>query len=175
MIDFGHEIKLGTINPEHLETLRRWRNEPEIWAWCRQSDLISFIDQEMWYRQLAEDPRSKMYLVLNEQRTPVGVCGFTDIHPLHRRAEFSLYIAKEYQKRTYGKKTLLTLFKHGFQNLGLNVIWGETFLGNHAAKVFENLGMESEGTRKQFYFKDGEFIDAFLYSITAEKWKLLHS
>ena len=55
-------------------------------------------------------------------------------------------------------------------NQNLNVIWGETFEGNHAYDMFLKLGMKHEGTRRQFYFKEGKHIDAHLVSITRQEF-----
>lgn len=173
MINFNHHpIVLDTIGIKDLEMLRGWRNQKQIWKWCRQSDLISEYEQEVWYQQiLNNDPTVKMYMIKKiENMMPVGVCGFTSIHNLHRRAEFSLYIAPHYQNKGYAKCGLKTLFDHGFLNMNLNLIWGETFEGNHALKIFEDIGMKKEGTRQEFYFKDGKYIDCHLVSVTRNQW-----
>ena len=102
----------------------------------------------------------------------MGVCGFTSIDHFNRRAEFSLYIAKEHQKHGYGAEALRVLFNHGFLDLGFNCIWGETFEGNPATKTFEKIGMKREGTRRQFYFKNGKMIDAHIYSVLGSEWTL---
>lgn len=182
MINNWNGVYLDAISAADLPMMREWRNNPVIWKWCRQNDLISEYDQQVWYRHISEDPKIKMYLIRREEKyrdssifPPIGVCGLTDINKDHRRAEFSLYIAEEFQKLGYGMKTLKTLFTHGFENLGLNTIWGETFDGNHAAKMFEKLGMIKEGTRRNFYFKGGRFIDAHLYSIDREGWDFIHA
>lgn len=98
------------------------------------------------------------------------MCGLTSIDHLHQRAEFSLYVGPQYRKRGYAKETLKTLFSYGFVALNLNCIWGETFDGNPAAKIFESVGMVREGTRRDFYFKKGKFIDCHLYSVKRSEW-----
>jgi RimJ/RimL family protein N-acetyltransferase len=131
------------------------------------------VDQEGWFERQAKDPSVRMYRIefgAEKLRETVGVCGLTSLDFANRRAEFSLYIGPEHQQRGFGRRALATLLVHGFQNLGLNLIWGETFEGNHAAKMFESLGFKKEGTRRQFYWKDGRFIDAHLYSITRDEW-----
>jgi ribosomal-protein-alanine N-acetyltransferase len=104
----------------------------------------------------------------------LGVCGLTSMDLINRRAEFSLYIGPEFQGQGFGKNALKTLLAHGFRNYGLNRIWGESFEGNPAIAMFESLGFEPEGIRKEFYFKGGKFIDAYLFSISnlvfEEKW-----
>lgn len=115
-----------------------------------------------------------MYLVhckTDHEESPVGVCGLTDIDLVSRRAEFSLYIAPELHGQKLGRHALNLLLATGFDDLGINVIWGESFDGNPAKHLFRKLGMTSEGIRRQFYFKEGRFIDAELFSITAAEWR----
>lgn len=175
-------LYLAPLDSSDMGMVRNWRNRYEIWRWCRQDDLISDAAQIRWFNRQSEDPTIKMYkvmietLVQEKDKEPetkahaAGVCGLTSIDLKNRRAEFSLYLAPELHGKGFGKIALKTLLLHGFQNLGMNVIYGETFDSNPAARMFEKLGFRKEGTRRQFYFRDGRFIDAHLYSITSEEF-----
>lgn len=176
MISFGQEIYLGCIRTQDLETMRRERNSWEIRQWCRQVGLINVEDQEAWHEQILADPSIQMFSVYkgnSEDTSPLGVCGLTSLNFVSRNAEFSTYIFKNQQNKGYGKKALKTLFCHGFYNLNLHLIWGETFDGNPAALIFDKIGMVHEGIRRQFYFKNGHYLDAHLYSITVNEWDTL--
>lgn len=168
MIDFGHGVTLDALKRADLETLRNWRNDPRIWRWCRQNDLISDVQQEQWFDRIQVDPTIRMYGIY--AGSLVGACGLTSLDLLNRRAEFSLYICPEQQGKGLSKPALCTLFEHGFMDFGLNSIWGETFDGNPAASIFESLGMKKEGTRREFYFRNGRFIDCHLYSVLRSEW-----
>lgn len=96
----------------------------------------------------------------------VGVAGLTSLDSLNQTAEFSLYIAPEYQQRGYGKAALKELVKVGFEDWNLYRIWGETFDGNPAAKMFESIGFRKEGTLRGTYYKEGRHINSHIYSIT---------
>lgn len=152
----------------------KWRNDWNLIQWTRQSDLLNEVEHEAWFDRQARDPSTRMYMLLAKtggKTEQVGVCGLTSIDYRNRRAEFSLYIASAYQRNGLGRAALSVLLTHGFENLGLNLIWGETFAGNPALKMFLGLGFQPEGTRRSFYWKDGRFIDAHLVSITAEEWR----
>jgi RimJ/RimL family protein N-acetyltransferase len=170
MINFGHGIKLDTINYPTVSIMREWRNDFRIWQWCRQNDLISQDSHQEWANSLKDRHDVKMYAIKDENYGVVGVCGLTDICHFNQRAEFSLYIAPECHEKGYGKKALMTLLSHGFMNLNLHVIWGETFDGNHAFEMFLCLGMTHEGSRRDFYYKNGKFIDANLVSMTKQDY-----
>lgn len=177
-------LALAPLDSTDMNLIRSWRNDYRIWKWCRQNDLISDYEQSAWFQKQAADQTVKMYKIMlssydeKEDKTNivhVGVCGLTSFDAHNRRAEFSLYIAPAYQGHDLGKASLSCLLTHGFTNLGLNVIWGEVFEGNPALKMFEEVGFVREGVRRDFYLRDGEFIDAHLISLKADEWKPLHS
>ena len=179
MIDFGHGAALVNLKHEDSHKLRAWRNNMSIWKWCRQNDLIEYHEHHDWFEKQRTDPSIKMYQIQvgtigigsGEPLNVAGVCGLTSIDTLNRRAEFSCYVGPEYQKKGYAKAALKTLFDHGFKNLGLKLIYCETFEGNPAIHLFENtLKMKREGVRRSFYFKDGKFIDAVLLSVLDTEW-----
>lgn len=170
MIDFGFGVKLGPLDSWMKEKIREWRNDPEIWHWCRQNDMISDFDQDRWFEAQSRDPTIRMYAIHDDGATVVGVCGLTSIDHVNRNAEFSLYIAPNYHGNKLGEKALKTLVAHGFRNLGLHHIFGETFQGNKAYKIFQDVGFRYSGTRRKFYFRDGRFINADLYDILSEEF-----
>lgn len=163
-------IILDTISITDLEKLRCWRNQPEIRRWCRQTGLIEEAQQKKWFERISTDPSIRMYsIVAHEIPFPanldlIGVCGLTDITPVHNTAEFSIYIA-ENQRRGYATEALKQLLEIGFNELNLNRIWGETFEGNPGMKLYEKLGFQKEGKLRQTYWKDGAYQDSYIYSM----------
>lgn len=168
MIDFGLGVQLCSLANSYRPYA--WRNDPKIWRWTRQNDLRPLRAHEKWFDDQAHDPTLKMYEIWSKDAVHIGVCGLTSINWQNRNAEFSLYIAPEYQGKKLSKPALLTLFYHGFKNLGLKSIWGETFEGNHARRIFQDIGMKEDGIRRQFYWKDGKFWDAHMVSILDEEF-----
>jgi RimJ/RimL family protein N-acetyltransferase len=165
MINYDHDnITLHPICSTDLELLRGWRNDSSVWNWCRQFTLIDDVQQANWFERQSAD-RSIEMLLIKHRGSSVGVCGLTDIDYKNRRAEFSLYIAPEYQGKGLAIPSLRSLFQYGFLELNLQRIWGECFEDNPANHIFEKLGMEKEGARRNFYFKNGGYVDAILYSI----------
>lgn len=167
MIDFGLGVRLDVM--DNLEIYRTWRNDPSVWRWTRQNDLISTENQVAWFSKQGNDPTIKMYSLWtpsgDSPPKTVGVCGFTSINLTNRNAEFSLYVAPDTQGAGVGTNALMTLFYHGIINMGLKSIWGETFENNPAQRLFRSIGMKEDGRRRQFYWKDGQFWDAILFSI----------
>ncbi len=165
MIDYGFGVVLSRLDwGKHSELTLGWRNHPSIRAWCRQNDLLHEQTHFQWFERQAKDPSIQMYAVGTPGET-VGVCGLTDLDLVNRRAEFSLYIGPEHQRKGFARAGLKTLLSHGFNAYGLNLIWGESFEGNPAMELFKSLGMKGEGIRRDFYFRDGKFVDAYLWRL----------
>jgi RimJ/RimL family protein N-acetyltransferase len=174
-VNYGFGVTFRRIKEDDLLHLFEWRNQKDIYFWCRQSSPLHWMGHLSWFKKQAFDAKLSMFAILNDRDRLAGVCGLTDIDMLNRRAEFSCYIEPMMQDAHLGSGALKTLFMHGFKDLGLNRIWGETYVDNPAFDIFtKRLGMDAEGSRKEFYFRDGRFIDCHLVSISASKFLDLH-
>jgi len=171
MIDFGLGIRLNRIQPTEMHLIKCNRNSFNIRKWCRQKDLIHDAEQNLWFERQMQDPSIEMYSILDPNSLIIGVCGLTGIDKHNRNAEFSLYIFNTSHRRGFGRKALKTLFNHGFWNLGLNMIWGESFDQNPARILFKDIGMTEDGKKRQAYYKHGEFIDSYFYTVTMAEWE----
>ena len=153
------------------EKAREWRNDPRIYRWCRQNTLISETEHHDWLYKIDHDPTIKMFGInkrsINSENllTPIGVCGFTSIDYRNQSAEFSLYIAPEYQRKGYGKKALELLIEHGFKEFNFHRIWGEVLDGNPAMQMFKELKFSIEGTQVHKYHKDGHWQNATMIAL----------
>lgn len=187
MIDYGFGVTLDRLSEADLKFIFSCRNEPEVFKWCRQNAPLHWKNHVEWFEWQRKDSSTEMFGVwasvhcedptIDQRLTEkvlVGVCGLTGIDKVNGRAEFSLYISPNHWNRGFGQGALKTLFGWGFRALRLNRIWGETFDGNGAASLFSKLGMEHEGTRLEAYYRDGDFINAHLYSISAAAFNDLH-
>lgn len=166
MIEYGYSgISLGSLDYTMMGSVREWRNNWAIRRVCRQVGLISEEMQKKWFDGLVNDKSTQMFSVRvflqQESQTTVGVCGLTSIHPTHRSAEISLYVAPEYQKRIRGAGVIKTLVRYAFEEMNLNRVWGDTFSYNDKEILnLQELGFKHEGTLRQSYWKEGEYIDS---------------
>ena len=164
-------VILGPLKSENLKKYFDWRNNYKIWKWCRQNSYLNELHHKEWFDHVSDDPKIKMFEIIDrDENETVGVCGLTDIDLINRRAEFSIYIGPEYHGQNYGELGLRALIHHGFMHFGLNSIFGETFELNKSAAIFERVGMKLEGIRREYYYREGRFINAKIYSILRSEW-----
>jgi len=167
LIDYGYGISLSAVKQSDLELIRHYRNLPELNRWFRQSTDLSQWENLNYWQNVWSGQAHKFFQVMTKEEKFVGVAGLCYIDRQNSRAEFSLWIRPEYQSQGFGVAALKTLFDHGFDDLNLHLIYGETFDGNPALDIFvKKLGMRYDGCRQEFYFKRGKYIDAHVISIT---------
>lgn len=154
MITLTREISVNQL---------RWRNS--VNEWTRQNGILSTSDMYKWRDRLSRDSSTKMFGVLNDEGENVGTVGLSNISLIHGTAEFSILIGPEFQKKGYGKQALIELLKYGFKDLRLCCIYGETFEGNPALKMFLDVGFQQEGLLRSRYFKNGRYINSYSISI----------
>ncbi len=153
---------LDPVNPDWINP-RKWRNDPRIYKWCRQNEPISIAHHLEYLERSAKDPHSRMYGVAADGFL-VGVCGLTSIDWINRRAEVSLYIDPEKHRQGLGTMAAKALMAKAFMVHNLNSIWGEAFDGSPAIGLFEKLGFKQDGLRREFYFREGKYVDAVIFS-----------
>lgn len=172
MINYGYGVSLSTIRASLAESTFRWRNNSDIYKWCRQYEPLHFEKHMEWIMSLPKREDVRMFAIEDGINFKcVGICGLTGIDKTNGHAEFSLYIGPEFQGQKFGKMALRTLIKYGFNVLRLNHIFGETFEGNPAANMFKSVGFSFDGVRRSYYYREGKYIDAHLYSILSNEVK----
>lgn len=167
----GLHISLGETIPDNAFI---WRNDPEIFQWCRQYTLLSPEHHKRWVEKIGTCPHSKMFAIqeITGQGPdfPIGVCGLTNIDWQARHAEFSIYINRYNQRRGFGREALYALLRHGFEDFNLNKIWGEVFDGNPGKQIYISLGLTMLPGHPQHYYRNGEYIDTCFAVILKKDW-----
>lgn len=150
--------------------------------------------QSEWNAWQGRDKSVHMLGIINDTLDNVGTCGLTSIDMEARRAEFSLFIAPEFQGKGLGKTAMRDLLEYGYLTMNLRLIYGETFvypqdariflekneqkfieteegLVNPAWAMFQDFGFVREGLLRRYYVKFGYYVDAIRFSMEKDRWK----
>jgi len=190
----GEKVYLSAVEPENWETLRAWRNLPELRANFREYRELTKGMQEQYWRAVEQD-RTQVHFEVHTEKAHrqsviddktgkiikpshiaynelIGYCGLTHISWTNRSGEFGLYIAPEFQGNGYGWDALTTLVKYGFEELNLHRIWCECYSNNdHAVGMYATMGFRSEGILKQHYYHAGQYWDSVIMGLLKEEWE----
>jgi len=157
---------LRPIEEKDLKWVAEERNNPECRKWFRQSELLSIKQQSLWFS--TTDMRS--YIAVDDDGHNVGVLSLSHIDPIARKCEFSIMIIPEYRNHGYGKKALWELLLHAFSDLNMEQVYSDVFEHNPALLKYEKWGFKIYGKLPNWYYKNGEYIDSIIISITKDEY-----
>jgi RimJ/RimL family protein N-acetyltransferase len=95
----------------------------------------------------------------------VGAIGLS-INQTHKHAELGYWIGEPYWGKGYATEAAASMLRYGFEERNLNRIFAHYFAHNPASgRVMQKIGMQLEGLLREHIYKDGKFVDLYLYSI----------
>jgi RimJ/RimL family protein N-acetyltransferase len=102
----------------------------------------------------------------------IGTVVLRDIDTEHNQAELSLWLDRQWWGHGYATEAAGAVVRFGFEQLGLNRIYGHHMVRNPASgRVLEKIGMRQEGLLRQRVRKWDVFEDVVLMAILRSDWK----
>jgi diamine N-acetyltransferase len=156
-------ISLRALEPEDLEVLYSWENNPSIWhlsgTLVPYSRYVLRQYLENAHKDIYELKQVRLIIELNLEKRPVGAIDLFDFDPYHRRAGVGILVADASDRgKGYASEALETLKDYSFRVLGLHQLWCNISSGNQASmKLFKKAGFTVVGEKKDWIFKGGEF------------------
>ncbi|WP_108670354.1 GNAT family N-acetyltransferase [Peribacillus acanthi] len=90
---------------------------------------------------------------------------------VYQRGELAYWVGKSYWGQGYGTEAAKVVMKYGFEELGLNKVFAQSFTNNPGSwKIMEKIGLKYEGTLKQHVVRFGEFHDLAHYGLLKEEY-----
>ena len=98
----------------------------------------------------------------------IGVCGWTNIDWLNRRAELSIYIGdRDMRGAGYGRAALRELHRIGFEEWNFESVWLEVHDWNTAAmKLYESEGYKKVGEWRRARVRNRKWFPTHIYDYT---------
>lgn len=111
-------------------------------------------------------------MVIKENNTAIGRCGFHNWYHAHQRAELGYAIFNEkHRGHGYMREAMPAILEYGFNTMKLNRI--EAFIGPEnepSLKVVKKHNFKQEGHLKQHYVRDGIAEDSLLFALLREEY-----
>lgn len=184
----GERVILEEIDPENIEQMRQWRNNPDMRKYFREYKDISKRQQQEWYEDRGNNTNlNHIYFQIMERKSTdrgiiyldrelIGACGLHYIDWRLRSAEFGIFIGKESSLGGgKGKEALTLMFDYGFRECNLHKIWAEVFEFNEAFGLYKNgMGMKEEGRLRHRQFCDGKYHDSIMLGVLEDEWFEAH-
>lgn len=104
---------------------------------------------------------------------PVGVVSLTNLDPVHRHAEFHVFLGDGVNHgRGVGTEATHAMVQHGFADLNLHRVYLYVLPTNKAAiRVYEKVGFTVEGKLREAAFKSSAYHDLLVMGILRDELK----
>ena len=162
------KLKLLPLNKEHLEFVRKVRNNPRINKYLFIDAHISKKDQEDWYKKLLEDKKHFVFIAFDG--VPVGYGQVKNIDCVTCSCELGFCVAPEYQSKGYGAMLIKKLTEYVVREFDMRRLYLKAFADNKKAiELYKKCGFRKEKILHDKIFKDGNFKDVVVMSIIRGK------
>jgi RimJ/RimL family protein N-acetyltransferase len=173
----GDEIVLRTLEREHCRQLWEWYEPAEEIPTEPLNVGLSVEGADKWFEEMqAKQGAEHLYLgVFTMEGELLGDVQLADINWRDRTATLGGSVSRLTDRGTgHGTDAARTILRHGFRELGLHRVDGETAEFNTAARqVMDKLGFREEGRRRQALYRAGRYWDSVIYGLLREEFESL--
>ena len=129
------EVTFQSLTCSRAEDIRQWRND--VLPSLRTPYALTFEQQQQWYKDVVCDrSANSRYWAVCVDGNCLGMAGIEHIDWQQGRGEISLLIAPNRRGKGYGTQAVTELWRRGFGELRLEVLWGECYAMNQDAIQF---------------------------------------
>ena len=162
------QIRLRPLEPEDLETLYQWENDPAIW---QVSNTLVPFSRYILKQYIAESHRDifetkQLRLIIEDcSGKVVGAIDLFDFDPFHQRAGLGILI---YNPDDRGKglasDALQLMSKYAVEVLGLHQLFANIAADNlPSMHLFEKVGFKLSGTKKDWIKTPSGWLSEMIY------------
>ncbi|RHJ83271.1 GNAT family N-acetyltransferase [Parabacteroides sp. AM08-6] len=135
----NENIRLRALEPEDLELLYHWENNPE---WWELGSTISPYSRYMLkeyiagaHRDIYEQRQLRLMIDFLPMNATIGMIDLYDFEPHHHRAGIGILIDPLYQKKGLATEALVLLEKYAFSFLKLHQLYVHIPTKNESSKA----------------------------------------
>lgn len=158
-------IRLRPLEREDLRFVHELDNNESVMHYWFEEPYEAFFELCDLYEKHIHD-QSERRFVAEVNDTQVGLVELVDINHIHRRAEFQIIIAPDFQGRGYAREATRLAVEYAFTILNLHKVYLVVDVDNAPAiHVYQQLGFKKEGLLQKEYFAAGQYCDVIRMAI----------
>jgi len=168
----GKNVNLRLLDEDDVPTITRWTNDSEVTQFIRLVYPMT-LEQELEYVRSMTGKTDRIILAIEtKEGVYIGNMGLHKIDLISRIASTGAIIGeKEYWGKGYGSEAKMLLLNYAFNTLNLRKIASSAISFNERSVNYQKkTGAVVEGTRKNQFYKNGQYWDEVLLSIFKEDW-----
>lgn len=169
----GNIVHLRAMEPEDVELLYHWENDPGIWH--LSSTFAPYSKHLIRQFALSDNDiftnKQLRLIICCQDNRPVGAIDLFDFSAPHKRAGIGILIAEESDRRNgYGSEALDLLIRYAFDILQLHQLYCNVLTDNEESiKLFSNKGFELVGTKKEWVNVNNNWKDEHILQLLSSQ------
>lgn len=111
-------------------------------------------------------------IILKDTNECIGQVAFFLVNSENHFGEIEYCIGRAFQKKGLASEATKAVMEFGFENINFHKIQICHREDNTASqKVIEKCGFKYDGTLRDFFYRDGKYLDRLYYSLLKEEWR----
>lgn len=162
---------MRALEPEDLHFLYNLENDETLWEVSNTTHpyskyvLKQYLDNS--YRDIYEVKQLRLVICKTENKSQIGFIDLFDFEPKHKRVGVGIVIFSDEDKRKgFASEALQLLCSYAFKHLNVHQIYAAITEGNQGSiRLFENIGFERSGIKKDWIFSNGNYKSEYMYQL----------
>lgn len=165
----GETVTLHALAPDDAAFLADVINDPAVRQWISAATPKPEAAEREWIEEVA-DSDSEVHLLVCADGEPVGIAGLNEVNQVTGAAALGYFLTEDAWGNGYATDAARTLVGHAFDAMRLHRVYAEVLVDNDASRrVLEKVGFQHEGTKRDHWFVDGEYVDVDMYGLLADE------
>ncbi len=165
----GELIRLRAVEPEDIDPMYRWENDPSVWrvsgttAPFSRHTLERFIEEQRF--DLYQTRQQRLMIETRADGQVVGALDLFEFDPLNGRAGIGLLIyPADARGKGYAKDAVSTVCRYSREMLRLHQLWGNVSATNKASlALFRKAGFTEIGIKRDWLWTPDGYTDEILF------------
>lgn len=165
-IEQDERVRLRPLERGDLHFVHRLNNNDSIMRYWFEEPYETLAELTQLYDDHIRDQRERRFIVENHDADMVGLVELIEIDHVHRRGEFQIIIAPDWQQRGYASSATRLAVAYAFRVLNLRKLYLVVDVENVAAiGIYEKCGFVTEGRLHEEFFANGAYRSALRMAI----------
>lgn len=164
------KITLRAVEPEDINLILQWDNEPDQWTETSTHTPISRHAIEQYvldnvYSDIYGLRQQRLMAVDADTQATIGCIDLLHFNPHDHHAEIGMLIAPAYRGQGYGRPVVEALLLFARNNLQLHQVYCEIAVSNQPClAIYDALGFVRQGVRTDWIRTPDGWVDAVLFA-----------
>ncbi len=168
----GSRLTLRPLQPTDLDVYLALLQDAESLRLTGTQRSFSRDDAAGWLASLASHPdRLDLAIILRDANDLIGEVVLNQIDAVNRSANIRIGLRTPYTNHGYGREAMRLMMHYAFTQQNLHRLELEVYLFNpRAIHLYQQLGFQQEGRRRDVLYMDGAFHDTLEMSILEDEY-----